>query len=113
MQVDNVLVTDPALWTSDVDVASNLFTGVATEFRDCSALLSGYVARVTFEHNEIADPPNTGISMGWCVGGLARMLHLAVCDLWDGALLLLRQFYWGLLLSLQGLGTHSCWALVQ
>ena len=30
-----------------------------------AALLSGYVARVAFEHNEIADPPNTGISMGW------------------------------------------------
>ena len=23
------------------------------------------MARVAFEHNEIADPPNTGISMGW------------------------------------------------
>lgn len=33
--------------------------------RPLAALLSGYVARVAFEHNEIADPPNTGISMGW------------------------------------------------
>jgi hypothetical protein len=60
-----VLVQDPALWTSDINVESNLFTFVAAEYRDCAALLSGYVARVTFANNEIADPPNTGISMGW------------------------------------------------
>ena len=36
-----------------------------TSYLGNAALLSGYVARVAFEHNEIADPPNTGISMGW------------------------------------------------
>ena len=39
-QVDNVLVTDPALWTSDVNVSDNLFVDVAVEYRDCSGASS-------------------------------------------------------------------------
>lgn len=64
-QVDDYNLTDSTRFNANFTVSNNYFQGIGQEFRDCAALLGGYTVNATIQNNEIASPPNTGISWGW------------------------------------------------
>jgi len=46
-------------------ISGNYFAGIPVEFRDCAALLGGFVVNATIAQNTIVNNSNTGISLGW------------------------------------------------
>jgi hypothetical protein len=46
-------------------IRNNYIVGVGRDYYGCVAMACGYPQQVTIEHNEIADTPYTGISIGW------------------------------------------------
>ena len=64
-QVNDVNVTDPTRENGHVLIHNNLFDGIPVEFRDCSAVLGGFMIDTNITHNTILNTPNTGISLGW------------------------------------------------
>lgn len=53
--------------TTDIgnSVTNNYIHNVAVEYRGGVGLMGGYVANTSFAHNDIANLPYTGISLGW------------------------------------------------
>ncbi len=56
---------DPRLRCADILVANNRIEAIGLDYRSSVAIFAGVVARTRIEHNEIADVPYTGISVGW------------------------------------------------
>lgn len=56
---------DPRLRCTDILVANNRIEAIGLDYRSSVAIFAGVVARTRIEHNEIADVPYTGISVGW------------------------------------------------
>ena len=50
---------------SGFTVTNNYVRTVGIEYPDAAAIFAGYVANTNISHNEIANVPYTGISMGW------------------------------------------------
>ncbi|MDX6506327.1 MAG: hypothetical protein QOG06_971, partial [Gaiellaceae bacterium] len=56
---------DPREPTARIRVANDWIHGVAVEYRSGVGIWGGYLADTTIAHNELADLPYTGISLGW------------------------------------------------
>ena len=63
--VNDANLTDATRDDAHVVVDGNLFAGIPVEYRDCAAVLGGFLLNASITHNSILDCPNTGISLGW------------------------------------------------
>ncbi|MCB2377310.1 right-handed parallel beta-helix repeat-containing protein [Hymenobacter sp. BT635] len=67
--------TDPReICTSEV-LENNLLTDCGNEDWGCVGIAAGYVRQATIRHNEIAQVPYTGISLGWGWTKTANAMH--------------------------------------
>lgn len=55
----------PSSYEVDAVVSNNLVTDVAVEYQGGVGIFAGWVKGAHIEHNEVADLPYTGISLGW------------------------------------------------
>ncbi|MFZ1473537.1 MAG: right-handed parallel beta-helix repeat-containing protein [Anaerolineae bacterium] len=64
---DHVTISDPATQAAAHDnlIANNLITGIGVEYWGAPAITAYYVNHVQIAHNEIANIPFTGVSVGW------------------------------------------------
>jgi hypothetical protein len=69
--------TDPDRQDRNIIIDNNSIYDVATEFRGGTGIFVGYASAVTISHNEIANVPYTGISIGWGWGFPERAPALA------------------------------------
>ena len=85
---------DPRDICSDDSIRNNYITRVGQDYYGCVAIACGYPRKLTVEHNEIAEVPYTGISVGWgwfhgpnvMRGNRIRYnrIHHFMSRLWDG-----------------------------
>ncbi|WP_158226815.1 right-handed parallel beta-helix repeat-containing protein [Amycolatopsis vastitatis] len=64
-EVDDYYLTDPARMTLGITVADSTITRVGQDYHDAVGIWTGHGRRLTLEHNEIAETPYSGISLGW------------------------------------------------
>jgi len=57
--------TDPRRTVARNRIANNLITGIGVDYEDSIGVFCGYTEGTVIEHNEIANLPYTGISVGW------------------------------------------------
>lgn len=64
---DDAYITAPAIQVAPSDdlIADNLIQSVGVEYWGAPAIVAYYVSNLTIAHNEIADVPYSGISLGW------------------------------------------------
>jgi hypothetical protein len=57
--------SDPAMTNQDITISNNLVSGVGTDYKEVSAILSTYVTRAAITHNQCDHLPYDGIDIGW------------------------------------------------
>jgi hypothetical protein len=66
--VDDILVdnpTDPRQVNKNTLISNNFITLVGQDYTGCVGVVAGYTDSLTLEHNEVANTPYTGLSVGW------------------------------------------------
>ncbi|WIX99194.1 right-handed parallel beta-helix repeat-containing protein [Amycolatopsis mongoliensis] len=64
-EVDDYYLSDPARMTLGTTIADNTITTPGQDYHDAVGIWAGHGRATTIEHNEIADAPYSGISLGW------------------------------------------------
>jgi len=62
---DDALQTSPTLQNSGHVISNNYFSNTGAEYAGSAAILVFYASHTSIDHNEIADAPYSGISLGW------------------------------------------------
>ncbi len=98
IQLGGIDDPDPAdlrAWDSGNVISNNYIDNVADEYHGGVGIFAGYVADTVVSHNEVADLPYTGISLGWGWADnpvtnmvdnqiIGNNVHDVVQLLWDG-----------------------------
>jgi hypothetical protein len=65
IQADAHHPSNPAMTNQNITISGNHVTGVGTDYKEVSAILSTYVSGVTITHNQVDHLPYDGIDIGW------------------------------------------------
>jgi hypothetical protein len=65
IQADAHHPSNPAMTNQNITISNNRVTGVGTDYKEVSAILSTYVSGVTISHNQVDHLPYDGIDIGW------------------------------------------------
>ena len=65
IQADAHHPSNPAMTNQNITISNNHVTGVGTDYKEVSAILSTYVSGVTISHNQVDHLPYDGIDIGW------------------------------------------------
>lgn len=63
--IDDYATTDPHRMSTGLAIKNNLILRAGAEYYDTVGIWAGYTAHTQISHNEIADLPYSGISVGW------------------------------------------------
>ena len=65
IQADAHHPSNPAMTDQNITISNNRVTGVGTDYKEVSAILSTYVSGATISHNQVDHLPYDGIDIGW------------------------------------------------
>jgi hypothetical protein len=65
IQADAHHPSNTAMTNQNITISNNQVTGVGTDYKEVSAILSTYVSGVTITHNTVSHLPYDGIDIGW------------------------------------------------
>ena len=65
IQADAHHPSNPAMTNQNITISNNHVTGVGTDYKEVSAILSTYVSGATITHNQVDHLPYDGIDIGW------------------------------------------------
>jgi hypothetical protein len=65
IQADAHHPSNPQMTNQNITISNNLVSGVGTDYKEISAILSTYVTKATINHNQVDHLPYDGIDIGW------------------------------------------------